>query len=168
MKEKNAPSLSHPEIMFLSFFGVGFLPKAPGTWGTLAILPILVLLSWFKAPFFLFIPFLIMMTIVSCFIADRVQKKFEVHDPSWIVIDEVVGMWTAWLFTQDGTLSVLNIVLIFGLFRFFDIFKIWPASYFDKEVTHGAGTILDDIISGIYAGLCFLLINKFIFPLFSA
>ncbi|MCR9205852.1 MAG: phosphatidylglycerophosphatase A, partial [Halobacteriovoraceae bacterium] len=148
MKEKNAPSLSHPEIMFLSFFGVGFLPKAPGTWGTLAILPILVLLSWFKAPFFLFIPFLIMMTVVSCFIADRVQKKFELHDPSWIVIDEVVGMWTAWLFTQDGTLSVVNIVLIFGLFRFFDIFKIWPASYFDKEVTHGAGTILDDIISG--------------------
>lgn len=167
MKEKNAPSLSHPEVMFLSFFGVGFLPKAPGTWGTLAILPILVLLSWFKAPFFLFIPFLVMLTIISCFIAERAQKKFEVHDPSWIVIDEVVGMWTAWLFTQDGTLSPASVIIIFALFRFFDIVKFWPASYFDKQVTHGAGTILDDIVSGIFAGLTFLLVHKFIFPYFT-
>lgn len=167
MKEKNAPSLIHPEIMFLSFFGIGFLPKAPGTWGSLAIIPFLLLISWFQAPFFIFIPFLVITTIISCFIAESVQKKFNLHDPSWIVIDEVVGMWTAWIFIQGEELSFLNVCLIFGLFRLFDIYKIWPASYFDKKVFHGAGTILDDIVSGLYAGSSFILI-KIVYKYFSS
>lgn len=161
MEEKNAPSLMRPEIMFLSFFGVGFLPKAPGTWGSLAILPVLYAMGMFKAPFFLFIPFLLVATTVTCFIAEYTQKKNEVHDPSWIVMDEVLGMWTAWLFTHPNYTSLWNLAIIFGLFRFFDIVKIWPASYFDK-MEHGAGTVLDDIVSGIFAGIVFLIINQFI------
>lgn len=156
MKEKNAPSLSYPEVVFLSFFGVGFLPKAPGTWGSLAICPILYVLSLSEAPFFVFIPFLIMATIITCYVAEVTQRKFDLHDPGWIVMDEVLGMWTAWLFTLTGTQSIWTLAIIFGLFRFFDIIKVWPATYFDKEVKHGAGTILDDIISGIYAGLVFI------------
>jgi phosphatidylglycerophosphatase A len=159
MKEKNAPSLSYPEVVFLSFFGVGFLPKAPGTWGSLAICPILFLLGFFKAPFFVFIPFLVMATAITCYITDLTQKKFDLHDPGWIVMDEVLGMWTAWLFTLNGEQNLLTLFIVFALFRIFDIYKFWPASYFDKKVTHGAGTILDDIISGIYAGLVFLLLQ---------
>ncbi len=166
MKEKNAPSLSHPEVVYLSFFGAGFLPKAPGTWGSLAICPILFLLGYFKAPFFLFIPFLIMATIISCYVAEVAQKKFDVHDPGWIVIDEVLGMWTAWLFTQTGDQPIFSLIIIFGLFRLFDIYKIWPATFFDKKVTHGAGTILDDIISGVYAGLTYLLLRFLFFKFF--
>ena len=162
MKEENAPSLGNSDVLFLSFFGVGFLPKAPGTWGTLAITPFLFLLGKFQAPFFLFIPFLIIATIITCFIAELAQKKYSTHDPSWIVMDEVLGMWTAWLFTNNGGQnSLISLILIFILFRIFDIFKIWPATYFDREVTHGAGTILDDIISGVFAGLVYLLIIKF-------
>jgi len=159
MKEENAPSLGQSDVLFLSFLGAGFLPKAPGTWGTLAIIPFLCILGLFKAPFFLFIPFLTIATIVTCFITDVAQRKYEVHDPSWVVMDEVLGMWTAWLFTNNGgSNSPLSIILIFALFRFFDIFKIWPATFFDKKVKHGAGTILDDIVSGIYAGLSYLFI----------
>jgi phosphatidylglycerophosphatase A len=97
------------------------------------------------------------MTAVSSFIADIVQKKFNLHDPQFIVIDEVLGMMTAWLFIQKHNL--VHLFILFVLFRFFDIIKVWPASYFDKEVDHGAGTILDDIVSGVFAGVIYLVIN---------
>jgi phosphatidylglycerophosphatase A len=139
MNEANRPSLKRLDILFLSFFGVGYLPKAPGTWGTLATLPFLYLLGRFNPPYILFIPFIIIMTIISSFIADIVQKKFNLHDPQFIVIDEVLGMTTAWLFIQTHNLTHLFILF----------------------VHHGAGTILDDIVSGVFAGLVYLMINHF-------
>ena len=160
MNEANRPERRRLDILFLSFFGVGFLPKAPGTWGTLAVLPFLYALGKLNPPYIFFIPFIIIMTIISSFIADSVQKRFNLHDPQFIVIDEVLGMMTAWLFIQHHNLSHLALLCV--LFRFFDIVKFWPASYFDKEVHHGAGTIVDDIISGVYAGLVYLAINHFL------
>ena len=160
MNQDKQPSLKKPEILFLSFFGVGFLPQAPGTWGTLATLPFLYLLGLFNPPFFLFIPFLLILTAGSCFIAEHIQKKYELHDPQWIVIDEVLGMSVTWLFSLKYSLT--HLIIQFVLFRFFDIVKVWPASYFDKKIEHGAGTILDDIVSGVYAGLVYLLIATFI------
>ncbi len=160
MNEDNRPTLKRLDIVFLSFFGTGFLPVAPGTWGTLATLPFLYGIGRFNPPFFLFIPFITITTIISCFMAERAQKEFKTHDPQWIVIDEFLGMSVAWLFIQSHNL--LHLTILFLLFRFFDIVKIWPASYFDKKVDHGAGTILDDIVSGIYAGLLYLIIARFL------
>lgn len=162
MKVENKPSLKHSEVLFLSLFGIGFLPKMPGTYGSLATLPLLYVLSLTGAPFFIFIPFLLIATIASCFIAEIAQKKFKTHDPSWIVIDEVLGMITAWLFIAGDEPNFYSLAALFALFRFFDIFKIWPASYFDKKVTHGLGTILDDIISGVFAGGLLKLIFYFL------
>lgn len=162
MNEANRPTLKRLDILFLSFFGVGFLPKAPGTWGTLATLPFLYAIGRFNPPYIFFIPFLIIMTLISSFIADSVQKRFDLHDPQFIVIDEVLGMTTAWLFIQTHNLS--HLFILFVLFRFFDIVKIWPASYFDKKVHHGYGTIVDDIVSGLFAGLVYLVINHFFSP----
>ena len=88
------------------------------------------------------------------------QKKYQLHDPGWIVIDEVLGIAVTWLFIAGYTW--LDYLLIFAFFRFFDIVKIWPASYFDKKVKHGAGTIIDDIISGIFAGLLYLGVHHFL------
>jgi phosphatidylglycerophosphatase A len=162
MNKANQPSLKRLDILFLSFFGVGFLPKAPGTWGTLATLPFLYFFGLYHPPYVLFIPFIVILTIISSFIADIVQNKFNLHDPQFIVIDEVLGMSTAWLFIQTHNLT--HLFILFVLFRFFDIVKVWPASYFDKEVTHGAGTILDDIVSGVFAGLVYLGINYLFSP----
>lgn len=159
MNEDNRPSLKRLDILFLSFFGAGYLPVAPGTWGTLATLPFLYGIGHFIPPYFLFIPLLVIVTIISSFVAESVQKELKLHDPQWIVIDEVLGMTTAWLFIQ--THNLLHLVILFVLFRFFDIVKIWPASYFDKKIDHGAGTILDDIVSGIYAGFIYLIIARF-------
>lgn len=156
MNEVNRPSLKRLDILFLTFFGTGYLPFAPGTWGTLATLPFLYIIGRFNPPFFLFIPFILIVTIISSFVAESVQKNFKLHDPGWIVIDEVLGMTVAWLFIREHNLKQLALLFVF--FRFFDIIKVWPATYFDKKVTHGYGTIVDDLISGVYAGLLFSLI----------
>lgn len=159
MNQPNRLDRRRLDILFLSFFWVGFLPKAPGTWGSLATLPFLYVLGRFNPPYLLFIPFILIVTIISSFVAESVQRKFNLHDPQFIVIDEVLGMATAWLFIQEHNLS--HLFLLFLLFRFFDIVKFFPASYLDKKVDHGAGTILDDIVSGVYAGLTYLTINDY-------
>lgn len=153
-------NIKHPEILLLSFLGTGFFPKAPGTAGTLATIPILYFLGLHNITISIFLPILITLTVLICFLTDSVQKKYKVHDPSWIVIDESLGIATAWLFCLNSNLK--DLAILFVLFRFFDIVKIWPASYFDKKVYHGAGTILDDIISGVYAGVCYKIILLFL------
>jgi phosphatidylglycerophosphatase A len=158
MSDKNKLSIKKLDIFFLSVGGAGFFPWAPGTFGTLVTMPFLYALGTTGAPFFLFIPFLVLSTVGACLVADITQRKLSLHDPSWIVIDESLGVATTWLFIQDQ--GLLHYLVIFALFRFFDIIKFWPASYFDKKVHHGSGTILDDIISGIYAGMVYLGIVK--------
>jgi len=158
MKKKTAPSLKNAEIMLLSFFGVGFSPFAPGTMGSLAAIPFIYILTIYRVPWVLLIPFIIISTVISSFLSEHAQKKFSTHDPQWIVIDEVLGMLVCWLFYPYGNL--LDIFFLFIIFRFFDIFKIWPASYFDKKVKHGAGIIIDDLISGIYAGLSYRILKN--------
>ncbi len=105
-----------------------------------------------------------MATIISSYITHVVQKKYNVLDPSWVVIDEVLGMWTAWIFTHAHGATFSSLIFTFCAFRFFDIIKVWPANYFDKQVKNGAGTILDDIVSGLYAGILYLVVQYY-FPL---
>lgn len=157
MNTTNSFNKKRADIFFLSFGWSGFLPKAPGTWGSLATLPFLYLLGLSGAPGFIFIPFTLILTVGASYIAEAVQQELKVHDPSWIVIDEVIGMLVTWIFAP--TANILTLLIMFGLFRFFDIIKFWPASYCDKEITHGAGTILDDVVSGTYAGLTFILLR---------
>ena len=121
MRNQNTPSLKNPEVLFMSLFGIGFLPMMPGTYGSLATLPFLYLLGLFKAPFFIYVPFLLIVTFISSFIAEIIQKRYHLHDPSWIVIDEALGMFTAWLFIAGPNISILKLVVLFALFRFFDI-----------------------------------------------
>ncbi|MBT3981281.1 MAG: phosphatidylglycerophosphatase A [Bacteriovoracaceae bacterium] len=157
------PSLKNIEIIFLSFGGLGFFPKAPGTVGSLGIMPFLFLVNKVGFPPVFLAPITLLMTVGACIIAEIVQKKHEIHDPSWIVIDEVIGMLVAFLICSTQTAA--GLWLMFALFRFFDITKIPPANYFDK-MHHGAGTILDDVVSGIYAGLTVVLIQSFFPTLF--
>jgi len=144
----------------MSLFGIGFLPKAPGTWASAATIPLLYYVGQIDVPVFIFIPFIVITTLACCFIAQYTQKRFQIHDPSWIVMDEVLGMFVSWLFIAERPQSLKSLFIIFLLFRFFDIVKIFPASFFDR-MDHGAGTILDDIVSGVFAGLFFLICTHF-------
>tara|TARA_B100001971_G_scaffold213155_1_gene245464 strand:+ start:41924 stop:42415 length:492 start_codon:yes stop_codon:yes gene_type:complete len=145
--------------LFLSFFGVGFAPKAPGTFGSAATLPLLYLFGLYSNIYTLAI-FTVVLFIASVFIAEYAQNELHVHDPGWIVMDEVLGMLVTYMFVFPS-LDFIELFLVFVIFRFFDIIKIWPASYFDKKIKHGLGTIIDDVISAIYAGIVVLLVKNY-------
>ncbi|MBP9673827.1 MAG: phosphatidylglycerophosphatase A [Bacteriovoracaceae bacterium] len=142
-------------LAFLSFLGAGFFPFASGTFASLLTLPLLFLWDFYQLPLFLFIFLLIILTLLACVTTGPFQEKRKAHDPSWIVIDEVLGMSLCWLFFP--TRDIFSLLIAFVLFRFFDIVKVWPANWFDQKMKHGASVILDDIVSGIYAGFIYRL-----------
>lgn len=161
MKEQKFTFIRFMYLSFLSFFGTGFFPKAPGTVGSLATLPLIYGLAYLNCSFNFVLIGTIILTIISCFIADYAQKKESIHDPGWIVIDEVIGMLVTWLFIFPSTDPLLMTILFIG-FRFFDIVKIFPADWCDKNIENGMGTIIDDVISGIYAGLLLIIVKIFL------
>jgi phosphatidylglycerophosphatase A len=159
MKEQKIQGPSLLTTLFLSWFYSGKSPKAPGTVGSLATLPLIYLLHIININIYTLIILIIILYVTAVIITQNVQKKFHLHDPQWIVIDEVIGMLITWSFVLSIELPILAVVFL--SFRFFDIIKIWPASYFDR-IHHGAGTITDDVISGIYAGIFTFFIQKFL------
>ncbi len=123
------------------------MPFAPGTWGSLAALPIawLILTEWnqlvlLTVVFFLFI----IGAIASTIYAQRTNDK----DPGAIVIDEVVGQM---LVLSIAPLNLSYFFTAFVLFRIADIFKPWPASWADRSVEGGFGIMLDDVFAAGYA-----------------
>jgi phosphatidylglycerophosphatase A len=160
MSTLKRPSLKDPEILFVTFLGSGLSPWAPGTAGSLAILLPLYFLGQMKPPFFFFIPILTMLSVASWYLIGYVERKHNVHDPKWIVIDEVVGLWLTTLFIQSNELT--HFLLCFIWFRVFDILKPWPVSYFDK-LESPFGTLFDDIVAGFLAGIFYLLTIRVIF-----
>jgi phosphatidylglycerophosphatase A len=159
MKEQKIQGPSLLTTLFLSWFYTGKSPKAPGTVGSLATLPLIYILHYLNINIYTLIILIVILYTAAVIITENVQKKFHLHDPQWIVIDEVIGMLITWGFVLSIELPILATVFI--SFRFFDIIKIWPASYFDR-LHHGMGTITDDVISGIYAGIFTFFIQKFL------
>jgi phosphatidylglycerophosphatase A len=151
VKEQKDTWLDRLCLVYLTWFGVGYVPRAPGTFGTIAALPMLWFLQSLAVPFTPQVLLVFLMTLAACAAAERVQTRRGLQDPQWIIIDEVIGMFITTLIVAPR--SLLEWALAFGAFRFFDIVKLWPASYFDREVKNGAGTILDDVVSGFMAGL---------------
>lgn len=151
--------LKDGKVLFASCLGVGFAKKAPGTFGSLFILPFLHIFDILAAPKFMLWPFLIMLTVISSYICQAILNEYEIDDPGWVVIDEFLGMLLGYLlFSERGWLSL---AIFFGLFRFFDILKPYPISLADK-IKSGFGVILDDLIAGIFAGLIMLSLDYFI------
>ncbi len=159
MKEQKIQGPSLLTTLFLSWFYTGKSPKAPGTVGSLATLPLIYLLHYLNINIYTLIILILFLYATAVVVTQNVQKKFHLHDPQWIVIDEVIGMLITWSFVLSVELPILGVVFL--TFRFFDIIKIWPASYFDR-LDHGMGTITDDVISGIYAGIFTFFIQKFL------
>jgi len=138
-------------IIFLATgFGLGRIQVAPGTFGTLAGLPliwIMVLLDGQPggADFFL-----VSVILVSIWVADRAERLLNVKDPGCIVIDEMIGYCVAMSLVP---VTPVTLVAGFAAFRCFDIIKPLPVRYFEKNFSGGAGVVLDDIMAGVLAAL---------------
>jgi len=144
-------------VLFASWFGTGFSPFASGTVGTLAAIPFYLILSTLALPLYLLT--LLAFFFFSCWAAGRAEEIFGEKDSGKIVIDEVIG----YLITMTAVSpSWLSITAGFLLFRFFDITKIPPARYFDRNLKNGYGVVLDDVIAGIYACLSLHLLLRFL------
>ena len=139
--------------------GSGRLPFAPGTWGSLVALPlcIFVFLPLSVGEPYLYLATLITFIFLCVWIADRGEKLLQKKDPSEIVIDEVVGLCVALAFVP---LSWQTYLAGFLLFRLFDVFKPFPARWFQDNLKGGWGIVLDDVMACLYA--C-LLIHAYLF-----
>jgi len=131
-------------IHFLALgFGSGLAPKAPGTFGTLMAVPLVILVSPIESFYLALI--IVLMSITGVYICGKAAADAGVHDHGAIVWDEIVGLLIT-MFMMP--ISWQSIVTGFILFRFFDILKPWPISYLDKNCHGGFGIMIDDIVAG--------------------
>lgn len=149
--------------------GLGFSPKAPGTVGSAAAIPLAWLLHW-AGGFPLFAVATILVTITGYWATREYIKDQSVSDdPSEVIIDEVAGQWIAlWplslgMMYSDSAAHVFPYpgwIAAFALFRLFDILKPGPVGWADRQ--HGAfGVMADDVIAGIFAALIATLLAGF-------
>ena len=140
-------ALIHPEVLLATGFGVGLVPVAPGTVGSIVALPVW---WWLLADLDLAVlcAVLVVMIALGSWVIDRACRKAGVGDAGAIVLDEFVGVWIA-LVAAPKTL--LGMAAGFALFRLFDIVKPWPVSWADREVRGGFGVMLDDVVAGVLA-----------------
>lgn len=129
-------------------FGTGLLPFAPGTFGTLAAVPLYWLmrdLLWWHYSIVVLIGL-----FVGVWVCDATAKALGVHDHQSIVWDEVIGFFITMMVAPVSWMWVL---IGFGLFRFFDIAKPWPIKWVDQNVKGGWGIMLDDVAAGLAAAV---------------
>lgn len=154
----NNPSLKallRSPVLLLAFgFGSGLSPKAPGTMGTIAAIPLWLLLVQLSQPVYLVL--ILLSGVVGIYICGAAAERLGVHDHGGIVWDEFVGFWVAMAFLPSDCVSI---ALGFVLFRLFDILKPWPISWLDKNMSGGLGMMIDDILAGVAAGCCGWLIQ---------
>ncbi len=139
----------------------GMLPKAPGTWGSLAAFIPWIFLQTLPLPTYLAVTGVVF--IIGFLAAGSAEKILDKADAGPIVIDEIVGMFITLTLCP---LQPLALLLAFVFFRFFDILKPFPVSWFDRHLHGGLGIMLDDVMAGIYACIC-LHLCLFLFSLFS-
>ncbi|MFQ5354419.1 MAG: phosphatidylglycerophosphatase A [Thermodesulfobacteriota bacterium] len=127
---------------------LGLIPFAPGTFGTLW--GVIIAFFFRETGVAAHGAVIAAVTVVSIFISGEAVKIFGTKDPSEVVCDEVAGFLAAFFLIP---FTLFNAILVFILFRFFDIVKPYPVSYIDRTLPGGAGIVLDDIMAGIYANI---------------
>jgi len=145
--------------LFLTFFGAGLSPKAPGTVGTLAALPVGLAILYYVGLETLFMVTLAI-TIIGIFEINKYEQETGIHDHQQIVIDEAAGMWLSLMIAYSTAITmsypyveILTIVFSFAAFRLFDIWKPSTIGWIDRELKGGLGVMMDDVLAGIAGGL---------------
>ena len=143
-----ARHLLNPSCLVALGFGSGLFPVAPGTAGTLAAIPLYLLLQ--DLPESVYLAVVMVLLLGGILVCAYTAERLGVHDHPAIVWDEVVGYLITMTAVPAGWMWV---VAGFILFRLFDILKPWPISWFDRRVHGGIGIMLDDVIAGVFAAV---------------
>lgn len=158
MKWTAEPQLLRDPVHLLAFgFGAGLMPRAPGTFGTLVAVPIVLAvmhLGWQAH-----LAFAAAASILGVWICGESARRLDVHDHPGIVWDEIAGFTVTMLAAPAKWYWFLAGFL---LFRFFDILKPWPIREADHRLTGGLGIMLDDVIAGVFAAVVLLALTTFV------
>lgn len=128
--------------------GVGYLPIMPGTWGTLATVP-LYLATMAAGSLWVYLAVLLAVAQIGIASAGAAERVLGRGDPGPVVIDEAAGFLVAMFYVP---VTVFTVSVGFFLFRFFDVAKIYPANRLERHAG-GFGIVADDLISGLYANV---------------
>lgn len=142
-----------------SVFGVGYLPGAPGTFGSLATLPMV----WYAFAWrgLEGVWAVILIAYILGIFAVREILKDGKHDPGFVVIDEVAGQAMVFVLVPEYLDQWWVYVVGFVLFRMFDIFKIGPVKWADEKMENETGVMLDDVIAGLIGAVLLKLMLEF-------
>jgi len=144
---ERADFINKTALILSSWFGTGLIPRMPGTAGTLAAIPMVIVMN--RLGLFFGAIFLVISIVAAVWSSGVTEKLLGRDDPSEVVIDEVAGfMVTIYLLP----LSWVSIPLGFIMFRFFDILKPFPIKRIER-IGGGTGIVLDDLVAGVYANL---------------
>lgn len=148
-----------------TYCGFGLSPKAPGTVGSLATLPLAFVICYYFGLTGLliaaFISFVIGVPATAVLIDGQEDK-----DPKRVVIDEVAGQLLSFVFVAETLRGNLNdwwiYLMGFAFFRFFDICKMGPVKFFDSKVKNAYGVMMDDVCAGLIAAVCVWIIYRYL------
>ncbi len=140
-----------------TFFYVGLIPKAPGTFGTLAAIPLFYLLTF--TPIYMYLAITVLIILVSVWASKIAEGIYNKEDPKQIVADEVCGFLVTMILVPP---TITNIFLGFLLFRFFDIAKPYPLRKFES-LPRGWGVVMDDVAAGVYACVSIHILGHWVF-----
>ena len=151
-KERPLPRWTPASLLAVAF-PLGMLPKAPGTWGSLAGIPLafgIVAAAEAFEPYrrLVILSLLILFGLFSYWVIARTEKEWQTHDDGRIVIDEVLGQA---MVTSFFPFDPFHLIAGFLLFRLFDIWKPWLVGMADRNLPGAMGTLLDDVVAGIFA-----------------
>ena len=159
MKIKLSEVFSNPSLFLVTGFGIGLLPIAPGTFGSMLGIILFLILVYLNLPIF-WISLIILIFCFFSYLAIRsTLETIKRSDPGEIVIDEVLGMMLVMMTIPPDPKWIF---LAFILFRIFDIFMPWPINQVDSKLKNALGVILDDFIAALYAGIIILVIRFFL------
>jgi len=129
---------------------VGYLPIAPGTFGSLLAVPLLWGLGRARPAPLTLATALVLFAALAMVICQRAGAEYADPDSGTIVLDEVCGMLVAGAWIVP---TALSLALVFLLFRVFDVWKPFPARWIDRHLRNGVGVVGDDLVAGLYANL---------------
>ena len=150
----NKFKLSNPWHLLATGFGAGLITPAPGTWGSLAGVALLLVISLFIAVGTLAYWLLtLVICVTGIMICERAGQDVGEHDHAAIVWDEIAGIFVCFGFID---ISAISVIVGFVLFRVFDILKPWPIGWLDKNLSGGLGVMVDDLLAGLAAAASYL------------
>ncbi|WP_100641368.1 phosphatidylglycerophosphatase A [Marinobacter salexigens] len=154
------PGFLKDPVHLLAFgFGSGAMPRAPGTWGSLAAIPLWYGFAWLPpAAYWLVVA---VAFVVGIWLCGKTAADLKVHDHGGIVWDEFVGMWIALGLFPD---QIYGVLLVFLIFRFFDVIKPWPINWLDERLPGGLGIMVDDAVAAVMTLLCLFAIDTWVMP----